>query len=143
LFAVTRSPITTAIVRSLLCRILALAHYLMVGDNAAHRPAFSQLTPCCPGPVANKPSPTRFGQLCPRPKGLQGCLARGRFPRFEFAGLGRSHRDPAPFALRALAPVEVCFSSRTNCFASTAPSHGGFTFARRKIAPTSPCRSRV
>jgi len=117
-----------------------LTHYLMIGDHSAHRPAFSQLT-----------SLLRQGQLplqaftnafrAPETiieNQLQAYAGRAKLEALDL-GAAADLTIPHPVAMRALAPVEVCFRLGDELFRIGRSEAAKHYFLRgEKIAPRSP-----
>jgi tetratricopeptide (TPR) repeat protein len=117
-----------------------LAHYLMLGGNAAHKAGFRQLTPLLrQGLSAEQAFTTALRTSLPAMEAeLRRYLAQGKFQPLEFMVSTRLD-TPRAMGTRGLTPEEVCFRLGDELLhldrLETAES---YFLQAKKIAPASP-----
>ena len=117
-----------------------LAHYLMLGGNAAHKAGFRQLTPLLrQGLSPERAFTTALRTSLPVMEAeLRRYLAQGKFQPLELTVSARLDA-PRTLATRGLAPAEVCFRLGDELLHLDRPEAAESYFSQaRNIAPASP-----
>jgi tetratricopeptide (TPR) repeat protein len=117
-----------------------LAHYLMVGDHAAHRMAFSQLTALLRQGQLPEEAFTNAFRATPASieNELHRYLARGKLESLPLS-LTLDLTAPQSLFTRPLAPVEVCFRLGDELLQINRPETAEIYFLRaERLAPRSP-----
>jgi len=117
-----------------------LAHYLMAGDHAVHRAAFSQLTALLRQGQLPEQAFTNAFRSTPAliQNELQRYLARGKLESLPLS-LTLDLTVPQPLFTRPLGPVEVCFRLGDELLQINRPEMAESYFLRaEKLAPRSP-----
>jgi tetratricopeptide (TPR) repeat protein len=116
-----------------------LCHYLMVGDHAAHRAAFAQLTTLLrQGQLPEQAFTNAFHATLVQMENQLRHYAQGKIEPVDFP-LGFDLTAPQPLAIRPLAPVEVCFRLGDELLQINRLDEAETYFLRaEKLAPRSP-----